>query len=177
MGCDIHAYAETRQPDGSWQKVGEVFPLDEWAAEYYKKTHNDEFFDVRHYGVFGFLADVRNYSAVPPLREPKGLPSDLSDAVQRAVERWYGDGHSHSWFSLRELLAVDYDQTVWDRRYTRETGPNSYDGGATAEPHQTDLGQQEPLRDFLGAHFMRHLDVLKTLGAPDDVRIVFWFDN
>jgi len=32
-------------------------------------------------------------------------------------------------------------------------------------------------RDWMGGQFDAHLDVLKTLGEPDDVRIVFWFDN
>jgi len=177
MGCDIHAFAETRQPDGSWQKVGEVFPLDNWASEYHKKSHSDEFYNVRNYGVFGFLAGVRNYSAIPPLSDPKGLPVDLSPAVREKTEDWDGDGHSWSWLALGELTTPDYDAQVWDRRYTRQEGPNYWNGAATALETEHELGTRESLRKFLGEHYFKHLDVLKSLGGPEDVRIVFWFDN
>lgn len=176
MGCDIHSYAEVRK-DGQWQKVGEVFPLDEFGRDWHKKTHTDKPFDWRNYGLFGFLAGVRNYSAITPLSEPKGLPDDLSSEVHASAEHWDADGHSHSWLSLRELLAPDYESQVWDRRYTRQEGPNFFNGGATAAATETHLGTRESLRHFLGDRYFEHLDVLKSLGQPDDVRIIFWFDN
>lgn len=35
----------------------------------------------------------------------------------------------------------------------------------------------EAYRDYLGKWFFIHLEELKTLGDPENVRIVFWFDN
>ena len=41
-------------------------------------------------------------------------------------EMWGFDGHSHSWLSLKELLAVDYDETFEDRRVTKTYGNITY---------------------------------------------------
>ncbi len=152
MGCDIHAYAEIKAAVG-WQE----------------KTP-DEFFDLRNYGIFGFLADVRNYSDVTPLAAPKGLPADMSLAVREKADEWECDAHSHSWFKLSELLAVDYDQTIEDRRVTRNGN-----GGCTAEPGG---GQSMTLREFLGSSYFKQLDKMAALAeSPDHVRLIFWFDN
>lgn len=177
MGCDIHSFAEVRQPDGSWAKVGDVFPLNEFGREWKKKAHDEHPFDWRNYRVFGFLAGVCNYSAIQPLSEPKGLPIDISPEVAAGAEYWDGDGHSHSWLTLAELLSRDYDAEIWDRRYTKQVGPRSFDGGATCAVDEIHLGTRNSLREFLGPHFMEHLNVLKSLGASDSVRIVFWFDT
>jgi hypothetical protein len=154
MGCDIHAYAEVKR-DGRWEFAQEVF-------------------DCRNYGLFGWLANVRNYSAVPPLSEPRGLPTDVSSQVRDEAEDWSGDGHTHSWLSAKELLDLDLDATFENRRVTRQTGPNSWDGGCTA-----DLGGGKVVvyRELFGSCLTDTLDVLRGLGAPDDVRVVFWFDN
>lgn len=169
MGCDIHAVAE-RRVGGVWTAVeDQVFPLDEWEQEY----RCDPFHD-RNYAVFGFLAGVRNYSGLAPIAEPRGFPKDASGLAVQAAKSWDADGHSHSHVTLAELLAVDYDAPVEDRRITVQTGPNSFNGGATAAPGG---GQITTLRERLGSMFMSHLDVLASLGAPDDVRVVFWFDN
>lgn len=62
----------------------------------------------------------------------------------------------HSWVGLDELLAFDYAQTIIDQR--------------GAPPHSISY------LDFLGGDFMGDLDLLKTLGNPGDVRVLFCFD-
>lgn len=153
MGCDIHAHAEKRTGHG-WERLNIAEP-----------------FDWRSYGLFGFLADVRNYSAVPPIAPRRGLPADASAAVREDSEGWDGDGHSHSWVGLDELLAFDYDAAFEDRRVTRQVAANAYDGGCTADPGG---GEQTTFRDFLGPGYFKELDRLKTAGVE---RVVFWFDN
>lgn len=174
MGCDIHSRAEVRK-DGKWEQVGYVFPLDDFDRDYYKREFGNEPFTNRSYGLFAFLAGVRNYSGIEPISEPKGMPEDASLSVR--VEAEDDALHSHSWLTLAELLAVDYDKEIWDRRYTKQTGPNFWDGGATAELHETELGTRETLREFLGERYFQTLEVLKGLGLMHDVRVVFWFDN
>jgi hypothetical protein len=49
MGTDIRTFAERRIADGTWQEIQGI-----------------DFLSNRVYGMFGFLANVRNYSAVPP---------------------------------------------------------------------------------------------------------------
>ena len=146
MGCDIHTQAE-RKVAGKWEVIPGLHP-----------------FDWRSYGMFGFLADVRNYSAVPPISKPRGMaegsPSDGDDL---------GD-HSYSWLTVEELTAFDYDKPMEDRRVTRTVG-NFTDGGVTAEPGG---GAMTTYREFLGPHFFEDLEKLKAAGAE---RVVFGFDN
>ena len=153
MGCDIHAYVEVKRGD-NWELADET-----WLA------------DGRSYGIFGFLADVRNYSHVPPISEARGLPDDVSSAVDCDE---YGGNHSHSWLMLRELMEHDYDQVFWDRRVTKQIGPNHWDGAALAEEGE---GKHVTLREFLGPWYFNELEKLKAVGDPDTVRVVFWFDN
>ncbi len=179
MGCDIHSFAEVKR-EGKWQRETEqIFsPNDSFG----KTT---EPFGWRSYGMFGFLADVRNYSRIPCITgEPRGLPDDSEylnsagrydeDTTRRKeVEDDY-DYHSKSHIYLRQLLDFNYDDTFEDLRYTQQTGPNSFNGAAVAEPGS---GSTVTFREFLGEGFFEDLKILSTLGEPDDVRIVFWFDN
>lgn len=153
MGCDIHIYAE--------KKYG-----DEFVA-----IPNFEPFGDRSYGVFAFLACVRNYSGVEPIAEARGLPADASNDVRTEYQQWEGNAHTPSWLLVSELASFDYDATIEDRRYTQQIGPNVYDGGATCEPGR---GKIMTWREFLGGRFFSNLESLKALGAD---RVVFWFDN
>lgn len=155
MGCDIHSYVE--------QKHGDYWDDIEFSP-----------FRQRNYGAFAFLADVRNYSAVPPLAAPRGLPEDISFIVKCRSKDWEGDAHTHSWLSAKELLDFNYDAEMEDRRYTQQEGPNFFNGAATAEPGQ---GTRKTWRDFLGPAFMRDLEMLRAAGDAENTRVVFWFDN
>lgn len=141
MGCDIHIRAQ----DENFRDIGEV---NLW----------------RCYGIFGFLADVRNYSGITPLSKPRGLPDGMKED-----DRF--DYHSHSWLSVKELVDFNYDAMTEDRRCTRQTAPNCYDGGCTCEPGE---GKKTTYREFLGEGFF---DFLKELQDMTAARIVFWFDS
>lgn len=183
MGCDIHSFAEVRI-NGKWEKVGDHFSLGDLDREYYKKDKSDSPFDWRSYSMFAFLAGVRNYDHCVPISEPKGLPSD-SEYLNEKIEDSWGRGetrfqdimdsdyHSMSWLSLRELLDFDYDKVFWNRRVTKKTD-YGWNGAALAEEGE---GKHVSYRDNLGEWFFVHLNDLKELGNPDDVRVVFWFDN
>lgn len=163
MGCDIHVHAERRDGD-RWVKV----ELPAIESEHY----SDSPFESRQYGKFGFMAGVRNYSAVPPIAEPRGVPDDISPETREDYKTWDLDAHSASWLSLEELASYNYDKQIEDRRYTQQTGPNSFNGGATAAAGQ---GQAMSLREFLNStDFFKSLEIAKTAGAE---RIIFWFDN
>src|SRR5262249_2591595 len=104
-----------------------------------------------NYNLFGILANVRNGSGFAgcdtgdgfvPISVPRGLPGDVSDEVRAETNRWGEDGHSHSWFTVAELLAYDWTQTTrlrgfvsavnyyeWNRWRRQEgEGPDSYSG-------------------------------------------------
>lgn len=156
MGCDIHTFVERRDDTGAWQVLDGEHP-----------------FNWRSYGMFGFLADVRNYSAVPPIREPRGLPNGVSQEVRGVYEGW-DDYHTPTWLTVRELAEFDYTRTMNDRRVIRQTSPNGRDGGVTGTPEE---GQLEPFSEFLGTEFLAEIEHLKMLGSTDKVRVVLWFDN
>lgn len=162
MGADIHSFAEVRE-NGKWKKVGKVF-------NGYNNSKTDCPFDWRSYSMFGFLADVRNYSKSPVICEPKGLPKDSehlnADYHGEPYRDWIMDGdHSHTYLTLKELTEYDYNQEFEDLRLN---------GGETGEPGE---GEKTTIRDFLEEGFFDDIEVLKTLGSSDDVRVVFWFDN
>ena len=153
MGCDIHTLAQRKTDDG-------------YVDLEFKP------FDWRSYGMFGFLADVRNYSAVPPISKPRGLPEDLKNAV--VIGGWDShdiDLHSLSWLSVAELVAFDYDQLMEDRRVTRQVAPGFFNGVCTADEGE---GEATTFRAFLAERFFEDLQKLVELGAD---RVVFGFDN
>lgn len=142
MGTDISIFAEKKNDQGAFIAL-------DFAP-----------FDNRSYGVFGFLAGVRNYSGVPPISPPRGAPEGSSMSME-----YWGDHHSHSWLSVQELAAFDYNAMVEDRRVTINNS-----GGCTCAPGE---GKTMTWREFLGEGFMEDLAELVRLGAD---RIVFCFD-
>lgn len=152
MGCDIHSHAE-KQESGRWVGV------------------DVEAFENCDYGFFGWLADVRNYSSLTPIAADRGFPADASAEATKHYDHWSGDAHSASWVSVAELAAVDYEQTIEDRRCTKQLGPNLWTGGGTCEPGE---GKKETLREFLGPGYFAVLKRLQDAGAE---RVVFWFDD
>ncbi len=175
MGCDIHSFAEKRNKEtNKWEKVGDAFTLDSYDKKRMKKDKGENPFNWRSYSMFAFLADVRNYDHCEPLAEPKGMPEDVCEEIRSEWDSWRGDGYSESYLTAKELLDFDYEKTFWNRRVTKQTGPNSWNGAALAEEGE---GKVMTYRDNLDGMFFIHLEELKALGEPEDVRIVFWFDN
>src|SRR6184192_3698982 len=131
MGCDIHSFAE-HKVDGKWIQATDFVKLGEFDRSYYKKDYGSSPFDWRCYGIFAFLAGVRNYSHCECITsEPRGLPIDselLNAPLDKPESFTYGgysngiattkgetitcdiDYHSHSHIYLNELLEFDYDK-------------------------------------------------------------------
>jgi hypothetical protein len=134
MGCDIHSMVEVREKryQGSWVgEDGKIAGLwrpgsERWVAldsedgqlfpnTYYNPESNYEPFtrkgrmapfDDRNYDLFALLAGVRSDGRhLEPLSEPRGVPSDASYTWLAEVDGWSVDMHSHSWFTLAELVA------------------------------------------------------------------------
>ena len=141
---------------------------DQWAA--IPGLH--PFFGWPSYRLFGFLANVRNYSAVEPISHPRGLPPGIelpSSDFDGPDEAWLGE-HDHSWLLLSELQAIDFDRIVEDRRTTGKVD-GLRRGNLTAPVGE---GVKMTLREFLGVEFFEELDRLEKAGAE---RIVFGFGS
>ena len=146
MGTDIRTFAERRKADGSWEEIQSI-----------------DFLSNRVYGMFGFLANVRNYSMVPPIALPRGLPEDVTSSIGKDYE-YESYAYSPSWLSLNELLEFNYDDTFENRRVKIDTNH-----GCTCEPG---MGKMTTFREILGEDFQRDLLMLQAIGAE---RIIFWF--
>lgn len=162
MGCDIHVKLEVKI-SGKWM-------LQELA---------EDIFDCRNYGLFGFLADVRNYSKVPPLKQSTGWPSDITKSVIEWERSYRGMcEHSHTCITLKELLEFDYDQTFEDRRICKQVKPNFFDGAALADEGE---GRIVTYREFLGEWFFNDLSRMERFLTEEitdkDIRLLIFFDN
>jgi hypothetical protein len=115
MGCDIHLYVE-KQVDGKWISADKFTRNEDGDLEV-----QASYYDGRSYDLFAILADVRNGSGFAgvktgegfnPIAAPRGMPEDASAEYKAIADQWDGDGHSHSYFTLRELIDYDWTQTT-----------------------------------------------------------------
>ena len=158
MGTDIHVMVERRSPDEKWHAVDT--PQGVW--------------DDRNYGAFGWLADIRNYSAIPPLFAGRGIPEG-SPFASECDEYCL---HSATHFMVSELLAVDYLASVEDRRCVEILADGvPLDIGSGRETCDPGQGEKMCLGQFLGIYWMQGLLKLAALGSPDDTRVTVAFDS
>ena len=121
MGCDIHFYVE-KKVNGKW-KSADSWKENKFAGEAgepdLELPYENSFYQGRNYDLFAILANVRNgrgFAGVytgegfNPISDPKGLPSDLSKELKAESDYWDCDGHSHTHFTLKELLDYDWTQ-------------------------------------------------------------------
>ncbi|MBX3321184.1 MAG: hypothetical protein KF890_14985 [Nitrospira sp.] len=239
MGCDIHFRVEKRV-DGEWKPAEQMVANQYWEpGSDEPETNPKELYDGRNYSLFAILADVRNGrgfagcdigNGFNPIAPPRGLPPDVSKSVSEDSERWGGDGHSHSWFTLAELLAYDWTQTTKQRGYVNgleaeewfrmrawDVRPKSYCGDVGGGGvRKISIGEMETIitgiktelkdqpwetiqdtirtrlrsvyaqaeweidyasccKDFWYGTIPKLLQIAP--GKPENVRIVFWFDN
>jgi len=134
MGCDIHFYVKTKQGGAwqhhSWRAEHQTGEYEDRSPKYdYDKYFEDPFYVGRNYDLFAVLADVRNGfgfagcdtgDRLVPISEPKGLPEDVSEGVKKESDRWGVDGHSHSWFTLKELLDYNWSRTMVKRGWVTQ---------------------------------------------------------
>lgn len=153
MGCDIHMHYEIKQ-DGEWKFY-------DWRSEFrqgeysdgstkydYDKLFDHPLYIHRNYNLFAVLANVRNGygfagyktgEGFEPVSMPRGLPQDVTSEVKAESDSLGVDGHSHSWLSLSELMAYDWEKTVIQhgvvspeeyKSFAENGKPNSWCSGA-----------------------------------------------
>lgn len=254
MGCDIHLTAEYRDKAGVWHNDDLTTEPDEYGDTdpHHKQDYDHGLYNGRNYDLFAILADVRNgrgFAGVKtgegfePIADPRGVPHDAAEITRDYQEAYGSDGHSHSYFTVAELLAYDWTQTTTKQgvvgyrelaRWKLQGAPTSWSGsidgpgitqhdGADSAPiidklingkwwdvfhgfadegTGTSRGLdrlddvtlvalakhfgprpvftvrwETPYYEAAGSFLSRTLPKLWRMGAPDDVRIVFFFDN
>lgn len=154
MGCDIHFYVEKQNTKGKWVSADTWVDEEDDGRRYKHVPYEKEFYNGRNYNLFAILANVRNGRGFAgcktgegfvPIAQPRGVPKDACEEYIDQVAAMGADGHSHSWFTLRELLDYDWTQTTrlqgwvdfkagekwlrWGRDHGE--GPESYCGGVS----------------------------------------------
>lgn len=201
MGCDIHMYVEYRKSikgndvwvNGDYFKFNPYFKVFDDESQYSKlELHGD-----RNYTLFATLAGVRDYTGkVIPVHEPKGMPEDSCEYIKQDSDRWDGDGHTHSWLTLKELK--DYGSNPPKMQYTGLLSPTdlvafdadgktpeSWCQGTNIKGYErrewaTENTSLAPLIEKIQkrAHELMQYDWQDYDTANDEkIRIVFWFDN
>lgn len=136
------------------------------------------------------LADVRNRSKSKPISEPKGLPIDISDIVKKESESWGCDGHSHSFFTLKELYEyyegngiVKFSGLV-DANGAKEIEAGRMPNWWCQSSSQDDLVYKEwEQENYIFRQFLEELEnhfeseYHRKGENSEEFRIVFWFDN
>jgi hypothetical protein len=134
MECDIHLTAEYRDAKGTWHNDDLTDAADKYGDQ--GPRHKEENYDLRlysgrSYDLFAILANVRNgygFAGVTtgegfnPIADPRGVPFDAADITKRYMQSYESDGHSHSYFTVAELMAYDWTQV------THKTGIVGYHG-------------------------------------------------
>lgn len=196
MGCDIHIFTEFKR-DNIWLS-GDCFQQSRWGT--LRVPGRFRCYNGRCYELFSLLANVRNSTwgnVVPVIADPRGLPDDLSDAVQmQFTESGY---HSESHFTYEELKAgwekykgstIIYDATVdtadaevvkWLELDWKKRGapPHGYCANSSSKTAKSAKWQQS-LDDIIGNEVRGILKFLYELGFDEDAketRIVFGFDS
>lgn len=137
MGTDISMMVE-KNIGNVWVSMDKwtKYPYDDEDEDFYHIEYEDQFYKTRNYDLFSILANVRNGYGFAGhytgrgfkfIAEPRGFPDDCSEYVRKVYERQ--DGHSYSWFTLREILDFDWTQkTIKSGLLTPEEWASVYSG-------------------------------------------------
>lgn len=174
MGCDIHSIYQVRQADGTWKTV---------AVNVFKWRSYEMF-----YLLVGFWHPRMIRPSYEPLAFARGLPLDLEhktddDSQFKDVSVEWGEGryslgfHSHSWFTLAEML--DFARTRVRAESALLTPDDLAEWDGCDDPSWTD--DLSPLDDTGDAVVMDQAEyaLKKRLGLLDDEREVLirvWFE-
>lgn len=219
MGRDIHAFIEVRKSKKSaWEFFGNFYEDD---FKLIKSKSLDRYIPIifelskgRNYFLFAILAGFNNENNVRTIKETSGLPEGLSFGTKVQKVFW-NHGHSHNWFTLKELMDYDWNQTQSFtgivnlnefKTYLEKGWPDAFmdsdtcledldpifctskdmeralraENSLISEANEsrmfTRLTWERSYREMCD-YFVRSFERLKTLGDPENIRIIIWFDN
>jgi hypothetical protein len=201
MGCDIHLFTEIKKSINSQDKWVNA---DNWRYNPYYQEGNDEgermlniesLYSGRNYTLFGILAGVRDNSN-DSIDDPRGLPEDVSEVTKKESDRWDGDGHSHSWLTLKELKEYQglhpvvkregfispEDAELLDEGIETPDTWCAYTSVTTWVKREWEEGYDvlKPIIDEMDKRVRDEFWVWGNEPKPEldeKIRIVFWFDN
>lgn len=198
MGCDIHMCVEVKRNINGVEKwvSADHFSLN----PYYDGIDTDEeryrvvgLFTDRNYGVFDCLAGVRSYrDGSPRIDNPRGVPGDAAVTTLGEIEKWDGDGHSHSYVTLSEV--VQFNAKTHERDVDGMVDPVTAEAldrdgieprswcGWTSRNNYVHRSWKQKVDELTGLEAAMRQRLVDTMWRDepemhDKIRIVFWFDN
>ena len=157
MSKDIIATVERKTATGWAQEKGLRFTRQREGRGVFgwmrlRRTGKHPFW-FRCPALYGMLCpDYAGFGVPQALGRPRGIPRNSPSYPALSGDI---DCHHPSWVTLTELLAIDYDEPfVGEGQFRHEV---------------------LTLREFMNPQFFDDLNVLRKVGPPDDVRIVFYF--
>lgn len=184
MGCDIHIHVEyKRDIDGEMKWIcGDYFTRNPYYGVWDDEPELSlvDFCGDRNYYRFAILANVRNYGNTPYIDDPRGLPEDVTKEVAADCERWGEDGHSHSYFTLNELL--DYQENIVPLRWCQGTNQAGWAFYKWEMENAALIPLIEAIKKRADELFVIYDGLWESnpkeaYKLSDNIRIVFWFDN
>ncbi len=192
MGCDIHAYSETKIDD-KWE-ANEEFSRNR-EGEHFDVDYDDRFDTDRNYDFYGIIAGVKR----PDVKrfEPKGFPKDSSSNIKGVYDYWDADAHTPSYLTLDELEKF-VEQTIEEKHplngmmkkdqlerlqeSLKSNDPkwieNLYPYCAwTTIKTEVQFDIMVPFKDFILPKFNEWIEKLKSVDKEGEKRVIFWFDN
>lgn len=128
MGCDIHLFCERRVDYDKWECEDHFRIKTDDAPEtiniqsindYPKYLDPVPLYSDRSYPLFSLLAGVRGSGGIEQIDDRRGLPYDVSEIVKVYSDYWDTDGHSHSWYTAKELFKKKYEMEE-ERRWLND---------------------------------------------------------
>ena len=198
MGCDIHMCVEVKR---NINGVERWVSADHFSLNpYFDGVDTDEeqyrivgLFTDRNYAAFDCLAGVRSYNDDSPrIDNPRGVPADAAATTLADIAKWDGDGHSHSYVTLREV--IEFNGRKFEREVsgmvdpetaraldTDGTEPRSWCGWTSREDYVQRSWKQQ-VDALTGLEDAMRQRLVETMWRDDPdfhdkIRIVFWFDN
>lgn len=206
MGCDIHMHVEYKRTVNGQTRwmCGDYFKVNPYFGEFPNEKPYSlvRFCDGRNYSRFATLANVRNYGNTPYIDEPRGLPADVTKEVKAGADDWGDDGHSHSYFTLKEL--IDFQKNAPPLRFRGMISPEAQKALDETGKTPDDWCQWTNEKGWARREWTEENTVLVPLieaikqradelyviydwlwdsepeeayELSDKIRIVFWFDN
>lgn len=207
MGCDIHPCVEIKGEDGKWKAVKPSLPESRYGefrggAEYGWQWDFD-----RNYNAFALMADVRNDGFIIPIDTPRGLPPDVTPEIREELDcadyhsiSWLGLPEILQAISGGELADGGLVDERGFKHYLEKGSPNMWCGSVFVdglkivsneqmkaivegrEPREkgavyfTEIRWNTPIKQSVFA-LVKLVEMLKKLGDPERIRVVFGFDN
>jgi hypothetical protein len=200
MGADIHVYLEKKtaiNKESKWVNIDywQLNPYYDGIDKYEREYEHVPVYTGRDYELFNILAGVRG-SGDGMIEEPRGIPEDISSPTKKEYERWSGDGHSHSHFTLFELKEFLEDNPITtyggmvkpedaEKIDKGEGTPNMWAGWVDEELGWVyrEWNEPSPLNRFVNKMNERFKEEFyiyhdnREVEKEKSFRVIFWFDN